>query len=79
MMVHTYERHCYTPDGRHLQETVTISGDDVACTLGGAGRFAKGDRAAFLELVNRWNRIGLCATVESSPLYLYIALDSVHG
>lgn len=74
-MNHSYERHAFTKDGRHLRETVTLTGADVATALCGG----RGDRAAFLELVNRWNRLGLLACDEAAPLYIYIAGESAHG
>lgn len=74
-MIHTYTRHVWTVDGRKLAEDVTLTGADVARHMSGG----RGDRLAFVELVNRWNRAGLLSCNASSPLYLYIAGESVHG
>jgi hypothetical protein len=68
-MIHRYTRHTYTSDGRHLVETAALTNIDVACTLG----TGTGGRLEFLELVNRWNRAGLAATVLDAPRYVFIA------
>lgn len=67
-MTHIYKRHIWTPDGRHLVDVVELTGVDVAIQLGKG----VGGRLEFLELVNRWNRIGAHSPCDG-PRYLYLA------
>lgn len=70
-MNHTYTRHCFRlSDNRHFVETRTITGVDVATSIGNG----RGDRADFLELVNRWNRHGIGERMGHNGLiYVYVA------
>lgn len=50
---HSYTRWTFRPDGSTHVETVTLTGDDVRFKHA----MVRGDRLAFLELLNRWNRV----------------------
>lgn len=63
-MTHSYTRVAYR-DGKRFVETVELTGVDVAVQTG-----KRGDRADFLELINKWNRIG---AVQSAIIYVYYA------
>lgn len=68
-MPHTYTRHCYrASDGKRFSETLSIEPAMVAMQMGGYNR--SGNRADFLELLNRWNRAG---SGNDSYFYTYVA------
>lgn len=66
-MDHSYIRYCYRKrDGKQFEEMLSISGEQVAMQLYGS----RGDRLAFLELLNRWNRNG---ALNGEYFYCYVA------
>lgn len=74
MMLHKYQSTTFTHDGRRLEREETISGEDVAGRWG----YNPGNRASFLELINRWNATALRASdATNPPRHVYIALESV--
>lgn len=76
-MIHLYKAIYTRADGKRLEEQKQIEGVDVAMQtngkLGGCGR---GDRLDFLELINRWNRIGSGENLSGTKCQ-YIAGESV--
>lgn len=69
-MRHTYTRHTFKADGTRHAETLELTGEQVAMTLGG---HVGGRRDSFLELVNRWNRAGLASSEPGAPRYIFVA------
>lgn len=71
-MIHCYTRHCYrTRDNARFTETLEITGEEIATRHNPS----RGDRLAFLELVNRWNSQG---AQNSDYFYCYVAGESRH-
>lgn len=66
-MAHTYTRHTFRDGVMIHQETRTLSAADVYMQTQQIGR------AAFLELINKWNRQGLMGVPNGGPIYVYIA------
>lgn len=67
-MTHRYKRHCYRiADGFRHVESLEITGDQVAAQTG-----RNGNRADFLELLDKWNRAGVGPSIGHNGLiYVY--------
>lgn len=75
-MIHHYVIILTRSDGKSLRKSQKISGQDVARqTNGQLGGMGRGDRLDFLELINRWNKVGLGNNLSGNH-YQYIAGDS---
>lgn len=75
-MIHHYVMILINPAGEEVRHEKQISGQEVAKrTNGKLGGMGQGDRLDFLELINRWNRLG---SGMRDHRYQYIAGDSVH-
>ncbi len=68
-MTHVYTRHCYrVADGFTHSERVEMSGEQVAMQTRKSG-----DRADFLELLNRWNRANIGDKIgHNGYIYVYV-------
>lgn len=66
-MIHRYQRNCYRiRDGRSFVESLEMTGEQVAAQTGKSG-----NRADFLELLNRWNRQAF--NVPAGMIYVYFS------
>lgn len=72
-MIHRYLCVTVTHAGDIIKREETIEGVEVATRWG----FEPGNRAAFLELINRWNATSLRASSDTNPpRHVYVALAS---
>ncbi|WP_313196219.1 hypothetical protein [Shinella zoogloeoides] len=68
MSEYRYTRYAFKDGTRH-EELCTLTSGDVIVRTG------RDNRAAFLEMVNGWNRAGLVGVPHGGPVYVFVAED----
>ena len=65
--MHIYTRHAYRDGKKVNEERLVLGGSELYRQTSRVGR------TAFLELINRWNSVGLLGVAQSGVVYVFVA------